>query len=149
MKIISFEGVEGVGKSTQITMLDSYLESKGLSTAVLREPGSTQVGENIREILLNTAADLSNESELLLQSFILSSQVKMTKSHNNSVCFVVSSRLWVSMSRQLHFKLFIVIINPFDDNHFCFCSSRNFDAATRSCRAGVDHCWGIIPDLMG
>jgi len=66
MKIISFEGVEGVGKSTQISMLDSYLVSKGFSTEVLREPGSTQIGENIREILLNTSADLSNESELLL-----------------------------------------------------------------------------------
>ncbi|NCU88889.1 MAG: dTMP kinase, partial [Proteobacteria bacterium] len=55
MKIISFEGVEGVGKSTQISMLDSYLVSKGFSTEVLREPGSTQVGENIREILLNTS----------------------------------------------------------------------------------------------
>ena len=63
MKIISFEGIEGVGKSTQITMLDTYLESRGLSTEVLREPGSTIVGENIREILLNTSADLSNESE--------------------------------------------------------------------------------------
>ena len=66
MKIISFEGVEGVGKSTQITMLDSYLVSKGLSTEVLREPGSTEVGENIREILLNPSSNLSNESELLL-----------------------------------------------------------------------------------
>ena len=66
MKIISFEGVEGVGKSTQITMLDSYLASKGLSTEVLREPGSTEVGENIREILLNPSNNLSNESELLL-----------------------------------------------------------------------------------
>ena len=66
MKIISFEGVEGVGKSTQISMLDSYIVSKGLSTEVLREPGSTEVGENIREILLNTSANLSNESELLL-----------------------------------------------------------------------------------
>ena len=66
MKIISFEGVEGVGKSTQITMLDSYLVSKGLSTEVLREPGSTEVGENIREILLNPSNNLSNESELLL-----------------------------------------------------------------------------------
>ena len=66
MKIISFEGVEGVGKSTQISMLDSYLVSKGISTEVLREPGSTEVGENIRKILLNTSANLSNESELLL-----------------------------------------------------------------------------------
>ena len=45
MKIISFEGVEGVGKSTQISMLDTYLESKGLSTEVLREPGSTRLAK--------------------------------------------------------------------------------------------------------
>ena len=44
MKIISFEGIEGVGKSTQIKMLDEHLKSKGLSTEILREPGSTVIG---------------------------------------------------------------------------------------------------------
>ena len=39
MKIISFEGVEVVGKSTQRSMLDSDIVSKGVATEVLKEPG--------------------------------------------------------------------------------------------------------------
>ena len=66
MKIISFEGIEGVGKSTQINLLKEYLEFKNLSVEVLREPGSSTAGEKIREILLNTSHDLTNQTELLL-----------------------------------------------------------------------------------
>jgi dTMP kinase len=66
MKIISFEGIEGVGKSTQIKLLNEYLGSKGFKTEILREPGSTVNGEMIREILLNSKESLSSESELLL-----------------------------------------------------------------------------------
>jgi dTMP kinase len=66
MKIISFEGIEGVGKSTQIKLLNEYLASKGFKTEILREPGSTVTGEMIREILLNSKESLSSESELLL-----------------------------------------------------------------------------------
>jgi len=66
MKIITFEGIEGVGKSTQIQLLNNYLNKKGYKTEILREPGSTATGEQIREILLNTPIDLSSESELLL-----------------------------------------------------------------------------------
>jgi dTMP kinase len=66
MKIITFEGIEGVGKSTQIQLLNNYLNEKGYKTEILREPGSTTTGEQIREILLNTPIDLSSESELLL-----------------------------------------------------------------------------------
>ena len=66
MKIISFEGIEGVGKSTQIKLLNEYLGSKGFKTEILREPGSTVTGEMIREILLNSKESLSSESELLL-----------------------------------------------------------------------------------
>ena len=66
MKIISFEGIEGVGKSTQIKLLNEYLGSKGLKTEILREPGSTVTGEMIRDILLNSKESLSSESELLL-----------------------------------------------------------------------------------
>ena len=53
MKIISFEGIEGVGKSTQINMLNDHLKVRGLKTEILREPGSTATGEKIRDILLN------------------------------------------------------------------------------------------------
>jgi dTMP kinase len=66
MKIISFEGIEGVGKSTQILMLEKYLNNQNFSTEILREPGSTEAGEKIRDVLLNSPLNLSNESELLL-----------------------------------------------------------------------------------
>ena len=66
MKIISFEGIEGVGKSTQIKLLNDYLMNKGFKTEILREPGSTSTGEKIRDILLNSHDDLSSKTELLL-----------------------------------------------------------------------------------
>ena len=66
MKIISFEGIEGVGKSTQISLLKEYLENQNYLVEIYREPGSTNIGENIRDILLNNTNQLSNEAELLL-----------------------------------------------------------------------------------
>lgn len=50
--LITFEGSEGSGKSTQIKMLSSYLRRQGFRLLQLREPGSTVVGERIRQILL-------------------------------------------------------------------------------------------------
>ena len=76
MKIITFEGIEGVGKSTQIQLLNNYLNEKGYKTEILREPGSTATGEQIREILLNTPIDLSSESELLLMFAARSQLIK-------------------------------------------------------------------------
>ena len=66
MKIISFEGIEGVGKSTQITLLKEFLESKNLTVETYREPGSTKAGEKIRNILLDNNNELTNKSEMLL-----------------------------------------------------------------------------------
>jgi len=50
---ITFEGVEGCGKTTQIQGAKHYLEGKGLHTLLTREPGGTAIGEGIRELLLN------------------------------------------------------------------------------------------------
>lgn len=51
---ITFEGVEGCGKSTQSKLLKEYLEAKGCSVLALREPGGTRLGEKVRSILLNS-----------------------------------------------------------------------------------------------
>ncbi|MBN3038917.1 MAG: dTMP kinase [Candidatus Omnitrophica bacterium] len=51
--LLTFEGPEGSGKSTQVRLLCSWLRRKGFSVLRLREPGSTRVGEKIRKILLN------------------------------------------------------------------------------------------------
>ena len=64
---ITFEGIDGAGKSTQINMLRDYFEKKGISVVITREPGGTDIGNKIRTILLdkeNTA--LSATAELLL-----------------------------------------------------------------------------------
>lgn len=84
MKIISFEGIEGVGKSTQINLLKDYLESKNYIVEIYREPGSTPVGEKIRDILLDSNNDLSNETELLLM-FAARSEL-IDKKINTSQC---------------------------------------------------------------
>ena len=68
---ISFEGIDGCGKSTQADLLRSYLESKGEHVELLREPGGTALSEQIREILLNPnndKMDPSTESILLSAS---------------------------------------------------------------------------------
>ena len=49
---ISFEGIEGSGKSTQIELLKDFLNQKGLNPVVIREPGGTQIGEKVRDIFL-------------------------------------------------------------------------------------------------
>lgn len=66
MKLITFEGIEGVGKSTQINLILKWLTSKGYSTKLLREPGSTDFGEKIRELLLSKESNISAHTELLL-----------------------------------------------------------------------------------
>ncbi len=64
---ISFEGVEGSGKTTQAEVLANWLSNKNISNILIREPGSTAVGELIREILLNPKhKGMHGKCELLL-----------------------------------------------------------------------------------
>jgi dTMP kinase len=55
---ISFEGIEGAGKSTQIKNITSYLEEKDFRVLLLREPGGTIFGEKLRKAILETQAEL-------------------------------------------------------------------------------------------
>ena len=68
---ITFEGIEGSGKSTQIELLRSSLEEEGNAVEILREPGTTQLGEKIRDIFLektNEKVDPITEAFLLYAS---------------------------------------------------------------------------------
>ena len=56
---ITFEGVEGSGKTTQIRLAGEFLREKGLPVIMTQEPGGTPLGERIREILLNQADSTS------------------------------------------------------------------------------------------
>lgn len=66
--IISFEGVDGSGKSTQIDLLRQKLQSNGQQVDVFREPGGTELSETIRAILLNPDFEIDPVTELLLFS---------------------------------------------------------------------------------
>lgn len=63
---ITFEGIDGSGKTTQIKLLQDYIESKGYQTVIIREPGGTPFSEVIRELLLNRDIEINPVSELLL-----------------------------------------------------------------------------------
>ncbi len=65
--LITLEGPEGSGKSTQIKNISAYFQKKGIRPLILREPGATVIGEAIREILLHLRVKaMAPETELML-----------------------------------------------------------------------------------
>ena len=66
-KFITFEGIEGVGKTTQIQRLSAWLHARECPLIVTREPGGTTLGERLRELLLAPSEPpMANLTELLL-----------------------------------------------------------------------------------
>ena len=63
---ISFEGIDGVGKSTQADLTESYLAARGLEVVRTLEPGGTELGVEIRHLLLHRKGEVSVRSEALL-----------------------------------------------------------------------------------
>ena len=64
---IVLEGIDGVGKTTQVSLLSAWIEAIGVPLTVVREPGGTPVGEAIREVVLGrTELDVPPVSELML-----------------------------------------------------------------------------------
>ena len=66
-KFITVEGVEGVGKSTNMAFIAGFLRERGMDVVETREPGGTPTGEAIRELLLDARrTDIHTDTELLL-----------------------------------------------------------------------------------
>lgn len=65
---ISFEGIDGSGKSTQLLLLKELLELRGHRVVAVREPGATQLSESVREILLSNKHSIAPLAELMLFS---------------------------------------------------------------------------------
>lgn len=66
--LITFEGIDGSGKSTQIRLLTEWLRTRKIPFHLFREPGGTELSEQIRELLLHSSGPMDPVTELLLFS---------------------------------------------------------------------------------
>ena len=91
---ISFEGIDGSGKSTQAKLLIEKLNSKSIETCFVREPGGTKISEEIRKILLDDSAEeMSSRTEAML---MCASRAQLTK---NIIIPELKSGKWVIADR--------------------------------------------------
>ena len=68
-KFITFEGIDGSGKSTQARLLLDHMNNSGVETILVREPGGTNISESIREILLHSSSSqIGDRTESLLMT---------------------------------------------------------------------------------
>jgi dTMP kinase len=69
-KFITFEGIDGCGKSTQARLLLEHMNNSGVETILVREPGGTNISESIREILLHSSSSgqMGDRTESLLMT---------------------------------------------------------------------------------
>ena len=93
MKLITFEGIEGVGKSTQIQMLNDHIVESGFTSSIIREPGSTPFGEDVRNLLLNSDHDISAEAELLLM-FASRAELVQTSLQESHTDYILCDRFY-------------------------------------------------------
>ena len=119
-KFVTFEGCEGVGKSRQIKLLEEYLSENGVKYFLTREPGGTDVSEQIRKILLDGKnAEMTDRCEALLYAASRAQVVSETilprlNAGELVFCdrFVDSSFAYQGKARTLGYK-FIEEINSF------------------------------------
>lgn len=106
---ITMEGPDGSGKTTQIEMLKTYLESKGYDIVITREPGGTVISEAIRAIILNKDyQEMSHMTELLLyasaRAQLVNQVIKPALAEGKAVIcdrFVESSAVYQGIGRGL------------------------------------------------
>nr|WP_315393313.1 dTMP kinase [uncultured Duganella sp.] len=67
-KFITFEGIDGAGKSTHIAFVGEYIKSRGVALVSSREPGGTPLGEKLRELVLHEKMHLETEALLMFAS---------------------------------------------------------------------------------
>lgn len=117
--LLTFEGIDGSGKTTQINLLSEYLKSKGYDVLVVREPGGTGFSEQIRNLLLSNKNEINSHSELFLfeaaRSDLVSKVIKPALSKNTVVIcdrFYDSTTAYQGFGRGLPLET-VELINSF------------------------------------
>ena len=95
-RLVVFEGAEGVGKSTQVARLAAACAAAGLPAASYREPGATALGERVRALLLDPAAEVDPRAEALLFMAARAQLVARVAADLAAGAFVVLDRFFLS-----------------------------------------------------
>ena len=118
-KFITFEGVDGVGKTTQINLFLKKIKENNFDYDLFREPGGTNLSEKIRDILLNNDSNIADITETLLfltaRSDLVNKKIKpkLHKGDSYVVCdrFLDSTLAYQSFGRGIDLKLIQDITN--------------------------------------
>jgi len=93
-RLITLEGIEGAGKSTQLKVLGKYLKERGIEVCFTREPGGTAMAERIRDLLLDTKSpQMAADTELLLMFAARADHLA------NTILPALSKGIWVLSDR--------------------------------------------------
>ena len=122
--LITIEGIDGSGKTTQINLLEQKLIKEGISPLILREPGGTRLSERIRQILLDRKnINLSSVAESLLfvaaRAQLVSDQIKPALEQGKYVIcdrFIDSTVAYQGYGRRLNVEYLEQLNNYATDN---------------------------------
>ena len=113
---ITLEGIEGSGKTTQIPFISEFLNKNQIKNITTREPGDTEIGKDIRSILLNSAKSIDPLTELLLYSADRAEHIKSVilpsiKKNISIICdrFIDSTIVYQGYGRKIDFKTIDII----------------------------------------
>lgn len=117
---IVFEGGDGAGKTTQVAMAEQWLESRGATVRTTREPGGTQISEELRSLVLEHGhGEIDARTEALIYSAARAAHVQQVirpslEAGTHIICdrFVDSSLAYQGMGRELGFAA-VASINDF------------------------------------
>lgn len=98
-KFITFEGIDGCGKSTAAKAAFEYLEKQGIEAIRTRQPGGTTLGEELRQILLHSKAEITPINEVLF--FAASFQASL----HETILPALKRGVWVLSDRWIHSTL--------------------------------------------
>lgn len=100
---VTLEGIDGAGKTTQVKLVSDILTARGYQVVSFREPGSTDVGNEIRKLLFNKEYNLDNYTELFL--FLAARTELITKIIKNIEpgTIVIGDRFWDSTIAYQHY----------------------------------------------
>lgn len=90
-RFVTFEGIDGAGKSTHVEWVADWLRERGLTAETTREPGGTELGERLRELLLQSAMGLDTEALLMFAARAEHLRTRILPALEQG-CWVVSDR---------------------------------------------------------